>query len=203
MDRDQVNSGEAGGDGSGIVRCDWAGTGHGLMREYHDREWGVPVHEDSVLFEFLCLEGAQAGLSWRTVLDKRAHYRDRFHDFDIARVAAMSEAALADCLQDAGLIRNRGKIWAMRENARQSLAVIAEHGSLDRWLWSLVGGVPRVNHWVSAEQVPAFTPESERMSRVLRKRGFRFVGPTICYAFMQATGMVNDHLVGCFRHSEC
>lgn len=173
------------------------------MLEYHDSEWGVPVHEDRRLFEFLCLEGAQAGLSWRTVLDKRAHYRARFHDFDISRVAGMTDAALADGLQDAGLIRNRRKIWAMRENARQALAIIAVHGSLAAWLWSLAGGAPRVNHWASAEQVPAWTPESEQMSRVLRKQGFRFVGPTICYAFMQATGMVNDHLVSCFRHAEC
>lgn len=198
MDRNQSKQNH-----SDAVRCDWAGTGHGLMLQYHDREWGVPVHEDRRLFEFLCLEGAQAGLSWRTVLDKRAHYRARFHDFDISRVAAMSDAALEDGLQDAGLIRNRRKIWAMRENACQALAVVAAHGSLDAWLWSLVGGAPRINHWASATEVPDWTPQSARMSQALRKQGFRFVGPTICYAFMQATGMVNDHLVTCFRHAEC
>lgn len=173
------------------------------MRAYHDAEWGVPVHEDRRLFEFLCLEGAQAGLSWRTVLDKRARYRLRFHDFDMERVARMSDAALHDCLHDAGLIRNRRKLWAMRENARQALAVVAEHGSLDTWLWSLAGGATRINRWASAAEVPDWTPQSEWMSRALRKQGFRFVGPTICYAFMQATGMVNDHLLGCFRHAAC
>ena len=188
---------------SDVVRCDWAQRGPATMRDYHDVEWGVPVHEDRRLFEFLCLEGVQAGLSWRTVLDKRARYRERFHDFDISRVAAMSDAALADCLQDAGLVRNRLKIRAMRENARQALAVIAEHGSLHAWLWSLAGSAPRVNHWSAAAQVPAWTPQSRLMSRALHKRGFRFVGPTICYAFMQATGMVNDHLVTCFRHAAC
>ena len=173
------------------------------MRAYHDQEWGVPLHDDRRLFEFLCLEGAQAGLSWRTVLDKRARYRQQFHDFDMNRVAAMPDVELARCLQDAGLIRNRRKIWAVRENARAALGVAARHGSLAAWLWSFVDGAPRINHWSTAAQVPAATPQSERMSRALKQAGFRFVGPTICYAFMQATGMVNDHLVGCFRHAEC
>lgn len=188
---------------TGVLRCDWAGADGGLMQQYHDREWGVPVHDDRRLFEFLCLEGAQAGLSWRTVLDKRARYRERFHDFDISRVAGMSDAALEDRLHDAGLIRNRRKIWSMRANARCALAVRAEHGTLDAWLWSLAGDAPRINHWTSAAQVPGWTPQSAHMGRALRKNGFRFVGPTICYAFMQATGMVNDHVTGCFRHAEC
>lgn len=173
------------------------------MQAYHDREWGVPLHDDRRLFEFLCLEGAQAGLSWRTILDKRARYRQRFHDFELAQVAAMSDAELTSCLHDAGLVRNRRKLWAVRDNARAALQVVADHGSLDAWLWSLAGDAVRVNHWATAAEVPASTPTSERMSRALKKQGFRFVGPTICYAFMQATGMVNDHLDSCFRHAEC
>jgi DNA-3-methyladenine glycosylase I len=183
-----------------LPRCGWAEGDHELMRRYHDEEWGTPQHDDRALFELLVLEGAQAGLSWRTVLDKRAHYRRRFHDFDIARVARMSDAELERLLQDPGLIRNRMKIAAARDNARTALAVIEEYGTLDLFLWSFVGGAPVVNRWTAMAQIPAQTEVSDRMSKELRKRGFRFVGSTICYAFMQATGMVNDHLVHCFRH---
>ncbi len=186
-----------------MPRCDWAENGNSLMCAYHDQEWGVPLHDDRLLFEFLCLEGAQAGLSWRTVLDKRARYREVFHDFDIARVAAMSDAELDGLLGDPGIIRNRRKLAAMRGNARVALDVIRTDGSLDAYLWSFVDGVPVVNEWRVARDVPATTPVSDRMSRDMKKRGFRFVGSTICYAHMQATGMVNDHLVECFRHPAC
>lgn len=184
-----------------MQRCSWAGDGE-AMCAYHDQEWGVPLHEDRALFEFLVLEGAQAGLSWRTVLDKRARYRQAFHGFDIRRVAAMRDAELERLLRDPGLIRNRLKIAAARTNARAALEVIDSEGSLDAWLWSFVDGRPQLNHWRTPGQVPATSATSERMSRELKRRGFRFVGPTICYAFMQATGMVNDHLTGCFRHAQ-
>lgn len=170
------------------------------MQAYHDNEWGVPLHDDQRLFEFLILEGAQAGLSWRTVLVKRDNYRRAFADFDIARCARMSDARLERLMQDAGLIRNRQKLLSARGNAQSALRIIQEHGSLDHWLWSLVGGKPQVNCWRSEAEVPTSTPVSESMSRALRANGFCFVGPTICYAFMQATGMVNDHLVSCFRY---
>lgn len=186
-----------------MPRCAWAETDHALMREYHDTEWGMPLHDDQTLFEFLCLEGAQAGLSWRTVLDKRAHYRKVFHDFDIKRVAAMDNGELEKLLVDPGIIRNRRKVWAMRDNARVTLDVIRTDGSLDGYLWSFVDGKPIVNHWKTPVDVPATTPVSDRMSRDMKKRGFRFVGSTVCYAHMQATGMVNDHLTSCFRHAEC
>jgi DNA-3-methyladenine glycosylase I len=184
------------------IRCQWAGDGE-LMQAYHDTEWGVPLHDDRVLFEFLCLEGAQAGLSWRTVLHKRDHYRRAFHDFDIARVAAMKDRELEKLLLDPGLIRNRLKIFSVRDNAKAALVAIEEHGSLDAYLWSFVDGKPIRNAWRTRAEVPASTPVSDRMSKALKKRGFRFVGTTICYAFMQATGMVNDHLVECFRHKTC
>lgn len=183
-----------------MQRCPWANNSD-IERAYHDSEWGVPLHDDRRLFEFLCLEGAQAGLSWRTVLDKRAHYRAVFHDFDIQRVAALSDRELAARLRDPGIIRNRMKVHAMRDNARAALEVIAAEGSLDNWLWSLAGGAPQCHRYARREQVPAETERSRQMSKALRQRGFRFVGPTICYAFMQATGMVNDHLTGCFRHA--
>ena len=180
-------------------RCSWAGT-DARMRAYHDIEWGVPLHEDRALFEFLCLEGAQAGLSWRTVLDKRENYRRAFGDFDIARCARLTDRRIETLLGDAGLIRNRMKITSVRDNARAALAVIGEHGSLDAYLWSFVDGEPIQNAWKRSGDVPATTPVSDRMSKALSRRGFRFIGTTICYAFMQATGMVDDHLVGCFRH---
>lgn len=173
-----------------------------MMRDYHDTEWGVPLHDDQQLFEFLCLEGAQAGLSWRTVLNKRDHYRKVFHHFDIARVAAMSDDDLAERLLDPGIIRNRLKVSSTRGNALAALAVIEEFGSLDAYLWSFVGGKPLRNRWQEGSDVPPSTELSDRMSKALKKRGFRFVGSTICYSLMQATGMINDHLVGCFRHRQ-
>lgn len=184
------------------VRCHWAADGD-LMQAYHDTEWGVPLHDDHALFEFLCLEGAQAGLSWRTVLHKRDHYRRAFHQFDMARVAAMKDRELEKLLLDPGLIRNRLKITSVRDNAKLALETIDEYGSLDAYLWSFVDGKPIRNTWRNRGDVPASTPVSDRMSKALKKRGFRFVGTTICYAFMQATGMVNDHLVECFRHKAC
>jgi DNA-3-methyladenine glycosylase I len=184
---------------SNPVRCAWAGSDP-LMRDYHDTEWGVPLHDDRALFEFLCLEGAQAGLSWRTVLSKRDNYRRAFHDFEIARVAAMTDRALEKRLLDPGIIRNRLKVSSTRGNAIAALNVIDEFGSLDAYLWSFVDGKPRVNRWREPSEVPASTELSDRMSKAMKKRGFRFVGSTICYSLLQATGMDNDHLVGCFRH---
>jgi DNA-3-methyladenine glycosylase I len=170
------------------------------MCDYHDTEWGVPLHDDNALFEFLCLEGAQAGLSWRTVLAKRDNYRKAFHRFDIARVAAMKDRELQKVLLDPGIIRNRLKVSSTRGNAIAALEVIDEFGSLDAYLWSFVDGKPLVNRWREPSEVPASTALSDRMSKALKKRGFRFVGSTICYSLLQATGMINDHLVGCFRH---
>jgi len=181
-------------------RCHWASGNDALMRDYHDTEWGVPLHDDRALFEFLCLEGAQAGLSWRTVLAKRENYRKAFHGFEIARVAAMKDRELEQLLLDPGIIRNRLKVSSVRDNAVAALDVIAEFGSLDVYLWSYVDGKPLRNRWRTPAEVPASTTLSDRMSKALKKRGFRFVGSTICYAFMQATGMIDDHLVGCFRH---
>jgi DNA-3-methyladenine glycosylase I len=183
-----------------MQRCAWATDD--LLCAYHDTEWGTPLHDDRLLFEFLCLEGAQAGLSWRTVLAKRERYREVFHGFDIARVARMSERELEKVLTDPGIIRNRLKVVAARDNARAALAAIESHGSLDVYLWSFVDGRPLRNHWKTPAEVPATTAVSDRMSKALKKDGFRFVGSTICYALMQATGMVNDHLVGCFRHRQ-
>jgi len=181
-------------------RCHWAANGDPLMRDYHDTEWGVPLHDDRALFEFLCLEGAQAGLSWRTVLAKRDNYRKAFHQFEIVRVAAMTDRELEKLLLDPGIIRNRLKVSSTRDNAIAALDVIAEFGSLDVYLWSFVDGKPLRNHWRSQAEVPASTALSDRMSKALKKRGFRFVGTTICYSLLQATGMVDDHLVGCFRY---
>lgn len=182
------------------IRCAWATGANDAMRNYHDSEWGVPLHDDRALFEFLCLEGAQAGLSWRTVLDKRENYRRAFRDFDIAHCAKLTDARIEKLLVDPGLIRNRLKITSVRDNAHAALAVIEEFGSLDAYLWSFVGGKPIRNAWSVSAQVPASTDLSDHMSKALKKRGFRFVGTTICYALMQATGMVDDHLVACFRH---
>jgi DNA-3-methyladenine glycosylase I len=183
-------------------RCHWAANGDPLMRDYHDTEWGTPLHDDRALFEFLCLEGAQAGLSWRTVLAKRDNYRKAFHNFEIARVAAMTDRELEKLLLDPGIIRNRLKVASTRDNAIAALRVIEECGSLDGYLWSFVDGKPLRNRWRSQADVPASTALSDRMSKALKKRGFRFVGTTICYSLLQATGMVNDHLVGCFRYGE-
>jgi DNA-3-methyladenine glycosylase I len=172
------------------------------MLAYHDREWGVPHHDDTALFELLTLEGAQAGLSWRTILARREAYRDAYHGFDIARIAAMRDASLEKLLTGSNIIRNRLKVFSVRDNARVALGVIEQHGSLDAYLWSFVDGKPVVNGWREGGQVPARTELSDRMSKTLAKQGFRFVGSTICYAFMQATGMVNDHLLSCFRYEE-
>ncbi|MDE2316233.1 MAG: DNA-3-methyladenine glycosylase I [Xanthomonadaceae bacterium] len=185
-----------------MQRCHWASADDALMCAYHDTEWGVPLHDDTLLFEFLCLEGAQAGLSWRTVLAKRDNYRRAFHGFDIDRVAAMKDRELERLLLDPGIIRNRLKVTAARDNAVAALEVASEFGSLDGYLWSFVDGKTLRNRWKGKGEVPASTPLSDRMSKELKKRGFRFVGTTICYSLMQATGMVNDHVVGCFRHRQ-
>jgi len=185
-----------------LVRCHWAETSDAQMQAYHDTEWGVPHHDDRALFELLTLEGAQAGLSWRTVLVRRDAYRAAYHGFDIERVAAMTDAELESLLADSPLIRNRLKIFSTRENARAALAAIATHGSLDQYLWSFVDHKPIRNPRADRSQVPATTETSDVMSKALKKAGFRFVGSTICYAFMQATGMVDDHLVTCFRHTQ-
>ncbi|HET7063868.1 MAG TPA: DNA-3-methyladenine glycosylase I [Rudaea sp.] len=182
-------------------RCSWAG-GDAAMRAYHDSEWGVPLHDDMRLFEFLVLEGAQAGLSWSTVLNKRAAYRKAFHGFDIARVARMSDAALDKLLLDPALIRNRLKIYSARRNAQAALKVIDAVGSLDAYFWSFVDGKPIVNRWRGRGDVPARTALSDKLSKDLQKRGFNFVGSTIIYAHMQATGMVNDHFIECFRYRQ-
>ena len=169
------------------------------MHAYHDQEWGVPVHDDRRLFEFLILEGAQAGLSWDTILKKRARYREVYAGFDPAVVARFDEAKNAALLQDAGIIRNRLKVAAAVKNARAVLAIQEEHGSLDAYLWSFVGGAPIQNAWRSLGDLPTRTPESDAMAKALKKRGMSFVGTTICYAFMQAVGMVNDHETTCPR----
>jgi DNA-3-methyladenine glycosylase I len=185
-----------------IPRCHWAETADARMQAYHDTEWGVPQHDDRALFELLTLEGAQAGLSWRTVLVRRDAYRAAYHGFDIGRVAAMTDAELEVLLANSPLIRNRLKIFSVRENARAALDIVAQHGSLDRYVWSFVDHTPIRNGWTERGQVPATTPASDVMSKTLKKAGFRFVGSTICYAFMQATGMVDDHLANCFRYAQ-
>jgi len=181
-------------------RCPWGGDA--LMMEYHDKEWGVPVHDDTRLFEFMVLDCMQAGLSWSTILKKREAFREAFDDFDIPTVAAYDEKKVKALLQNEGIVRNRLKIEASITNARCVVKVQSDHGSLDSYLWGFVGGRPIVNHWNSFKEVPAETEESRAMSSSLKKEGFKFVGPTICYAFMQAAGMVNDHLVMCYRHGE-
>ena len=181
-----------------VRRCAWATTALGIG--YHDREWGVPVHDDRTLFEFLILEGAQAGLSWETILKKREAYRRAFADFDPARVARFTPAKAARLLEDPGIVRNRLKVQSAVTNAKAFVAIQGEFGSFDAWVWQFVGGSPRVNGWRAFTQLPARTAESDALSRELRARGFKFVGSTICYAFMQAVGMVNDHTVDCFRY---
>jgi DNA-3-methyladenine glycosylase I len=181
-------------------RCPWAKTD--LYVQYHDTEWGVPVHDDRLLFEFLILEGAQAGLSWETILNKREYYREAFDRFEPAIVAKYGEKKRKSLLLDAGIVRNRLKIEAAIQNAKTFLAVREEFGEFDKYIWEFVGSKPKQNTWKSIQQVPAKTSESDAMSKDLKRRGFKFVGSTICYAFMQAVGMVNDHLVGCFRHGE-
>jgi DNA-3-methyladenine glycosylase I len=183
------------------VRCAWAGDDP-LYVAYHDLEWGVPVHDDRLLFEFLVLEGAQAGLSWITILRKRENYRRAFEGFDPRRVAGYGRAEVATLLADAGIVRNRLKIESAIANARAVLDVAGEFGSFDAYLWRFVDGAPIRNAWGSLAELPAATAESRAMSKDLLRCGFRFVGPTICYALMQAVGMVNDHTVDCFRHAE-
>jgi DNA-3-methyladenine glycosylase I len=184
------------------TRCEWAPAGDPVYVDYHDREWGTPSHDDRHLFEMLVLEGAQAGLSWSTVLHRRDGYRRAFEGFDAERVAAYGSAERARLLADPGIVRNRAKVDAAIGNAAAVLEVRAEFGSLDAFLWGLHGGVPRQNRWRSSAEVPAESDDSQRMSRELKRRGFKFVGPTICYAYMQAVGMVNDHVTTCFRHAE-
>jgi DNA-3-methyladenine glycosylase I len=180
---------------AGPRRCHWAKSP--LMIAYHDAEWGVPVHDDRRLFEFLQLEGAQAGLSWETILNKRENYRRAFDEFDARKIADYGEPKKRALLADAGIVRNRLKIASAISNARAFLQVQREFGSFDRYIWQFVGGQPKRNRWTSSRRVPARTPESDAMSKDLKRRGFRFVGSTICYAFMQATGMVNDHSRAC------
>ena len=183
------------------TRCLWAGDDP-LYVAYHDEEWGVPVHDDRRLFEMLILEGAQAGLSWITVLRRRDGYRRAFDGFDAEKIARYTARKKAALLLDEGIIRNRAKVDAAVQNARALLDLQEKEGSLDAFLWPFVGGSPRQNRWKAQGDVPPETPESKALSKELRRRGFTFVGPTICYAFMQAVGMVNDHLTGCFRHRE-
>ena len=181
-----------------LIRCTWAGNELSIL--YHDREWGVPQHDARVLFEFLILEGAQAGLSWDTILRKREHYRAAFHGFDPRKIARYGRRETQRLLRDEGIVRNRLKIASAIRNAKAFLAVQEEFGSFDRYIWQFVGGKPRVNVWRLGKKITARTAESDAMSKDLKKRGFNFVGSTICYAFMQATGMVNDHAVECFRY---
>jgi DNA-3-methyladenine glycosylase I len=183
------------------TRCAWAGEDP-LYIAYHDLEWGVPVHDDRALFEFLILEGAQAGLSWSTILRKREGYRRAFAGFDPQQVACFDEGRVRELLADPGIVRNRRKIEATVGNARAFLKIQAEHGSFDSYIWGFVGGAPVHNRWQSLDEIPAKTPASQALSRDLARRGFRFVGPTICYAFMQAVGIINDHVVSCFRYAE-
>ncbi len=182
-------------------RCEWCQKDE-LYRNYHDQEWGVPVYDDRVLFEFLILEGVQAGLSWHTVLKKRENYRKAYDDFDPEKVAAYDEQKVAELLQNEGLVRNRLKIAASITNAQRFLEVQKEFGSFSNYIWSFVNHQPTINHFESLKDLPATTPLSDKISKDLKKRGFKFVGSTIVYAHMQATGMVNDHVVSCFRHQE-
>jgi DNA-3-methyladenine glycosylase I len=190
-----VNSGMA-----DVSRCIWP-KGELYLR-YHDLEWGVPVHDDRKLFEMLLLEGAQAGLSWETILNKRENYREAFDNFDAERIARYDDAKIAALLQNSGIVRNRLKVNAAVKNAQAFLAARNEFGSFDAYIWQFVGGMPRQNAWKEHKEIPAKTAESDAMSKDLTRRGFKFVGSTICYAFMQATGMVNDHVTTCFRWRE-
>ncbi len=183
------------------TRCDW-GTTSQLYIDYHDNEWGVPVHDDRKLFEFLILEGAQAGLSWETVLKKRENYRKAFNNFDPAKISRYGDKKIEALLGDKGIIRNRLKITSAINNARRFLEVRKEFGTFDTYIWNFVGGSPITNRYMSIREIPATTEISDAMSKDLKKRGFKFVGPTICYAHMQATGMVNDHVVDCYRYKE-
>jgi DNA-3-methyladenine glycosylase I len=184
-----------------IRRCDWAALSNNpLMIQYHDKEWGVPVHDDRILFEFLTLEGAQAGLTWQTILNKRENYRKAFQAFDPAKIARYKTRDVQRLLGDSGIIRNRLKIEATVINAKRFLTTRKEFGSFDNYIWRFVGGSPIRHTFYSLSEIPSTTKESDIMSKDMRERGFRFVGPTICYAFMQAVGMVNDHTLKCFRY---
>jgi DNA-3-methyladenine glycosylase I len=183
------------------IRCPWVKDDH-LMREYHDKEWGVPVHDDSLLFEFLILEGAQAGLSWNTILKKRENYRQAFDKFDPVKVAAYNDQKINSLRENAGIVRNQLKIRSAVANAKAILEIQRDFGSFDTYIWRFVGGKPIQNNFKYMDEIPPSTSESNEMSSDLKKKGFKFVGPTICYAFMQAVGMVNDHIVDCYRHSE-
>jgi len=182
-------------------RCEW-GTVSQLYIDYHDNEWGVPIHDDRTLFEFLILEGAQAGLSWETVLKKRENYRKAFNNFDPVKVSRYGDKKIEALMGNKGIIRNRLKIASAVNNAKRFLEVQKEFGTFDAYIWQFVNGKPITNRFKSMQEIPATTKESDAMSKDLKKRGFKFVGPTICYAHMQATGMVNDHVVGCFRYKE-
>lgn len=184
-----------------LNRCSWAGSDP-LYVAYHDQEWGVPVHDDHLLFEFLILEGMQAGLSWAIILKKRDNFRRAFDGFDPQRVAQYGDEKVAALLADPGIVRNRLKISAAIRNARSFLEIQSEYGSFDAYIWQFVGGKPKVNAWRNLTEIPASTPESDAMSKDLARRGFKFVGSTICYAFMQAVGLVNDHTVDCYRYNE-
>ena len=183
------------------IRCEW-GTVSQLYIDYHDNEWGVPIHDDRTLFEFLILEGAQAGLSWETVLKKRENYRKAFNNFDPVKVSRYGDKKIEALMGNKGIIRNRLKIASAVNNAKRFLEVQKEFGTFDAYIWQFVNGKPITNRFKSMQEIPATTKESDAMSKDLKKRGFKFVGPTICYAHMQATGMVNDHVVGCFRYKE-
>ncbi len=184
-----------------MKRCDWANS-NSLEMEHHDKEWGVPIHDDRLLFEMLILESAQAGLSWVTILKKRKGYRSAFDNFDAKKIAKYTDKKFEKLLHNPDIVRHKQKISATIENAKQFLKIQDEHGSFDTYIWSFIEGKPIKNKWKSASDVPASTSISEAMSKDLKKRGFKFVGPTTCYAFMQAVGMVNDHLISCFRYSE-
>lgn len=184
-----------------LTRCPWCGDDP-LYTAYHDNEWGVPCHDERTLFEFLLLEGAQAGLSWITILKKRENYRRAFDDFDVEKIARYGEQDVARLLGDAGIVRNRLKIAASITNAQATLRLYERGGTLDQLLWQFVDGQPRINRWRTMAEVPAITPEAEALSKELKRCGFRFIGPTVMYAHMQATGMVNDHLISCHRHAE-
>ncbi|RDW21193.1 DNA-3-methyladenine glycosylase I [Oceanobacillus chungangensis] len=184
-----------------LKRCAWVTTDP-IYVEYHDEEWGVPLHDDQKLFEMLTLEGAQAGLSWITILKRRENYREAFDNFDPEVIMNYDEAKVEELRQNEGIIRNKLKINSVITNAKAFLKVKAQYGTFDAYIWQFVDGKPIINHWEEIGQIPVSTPESEQMSKDLKKRGFKFIGPTICYAFMQATGMVNDHTKDCFRYSK-
>lgn len=183
------------------IRCSWA-EGNQLEKDYHDTEWGVPVRDDKVLFEFLILEGAQAGLSWSTILNKREGYREALDDFDVHKISNYGEVKIAELLENTGIVRNKLKVNSTVTNARAFIEIQNEFGSFDNYIWQFVGGKPIINAWKNASEVPVSTPESDKMSKDLKKRGFKFIGTTICYAYMQAMGMVNDHATDCFCYSK-